>query len=238
MTRRYVLILTGLILGACGNPDKAWQLAERDDTPTAYLEFLAKYPDGEKADQARARIEALKVIRAWERAEFKADESSYRNFIEKYPDSEFAARAKDRILIMQRDADWQAVLDNRSDDDVVAFLERYPDAPQTDEARELLAMLRAEQAALLEERPPPERDGNFRIQLAVFQTAAAAASEVRRLSALFPDTFLGPVHIETPQERGSGKLFRLLSVPMTGEEARAACDQLKKRRQDCLIINR
>ena len=66
----------------------------------------------------------------------------------------------------------------------------------------------------------------------------AAESEVRRLATLFPDTFFGPIRIETPQERGSGKLFRLLSVPMTGEEARGVCDQLKKRRQDCLIINR
>jgi hypothetical protein len=234
MTRRYALILTGLILSACGNPEKAWQLAERDDSPTAYLEFLAKYPDDEKADQARARIEALKAIRAWERAEFKGAESDYRGFIDKYPDSEFVTKAEDRILTMQRDADWQVVLDTRSDVVVIAFLDRYPEAPQTEEARELLAALQVDKV----EEPPPERDGNFRLQLAVFRTPASAESEVRRLSALFPDTFLGPIHIETPQERGSGKLFRLLSVPMTGEEARAACERLTKRRQNCLIINR
>jgi hypothetical protein len=234
MTRRYALILTGLILSACGNPEKAWQLAARDDSPTAYLEFLAKYPDDEKADQARARIEALKAIRAWERAEFKGAESDYRDFIDKYPDSEFVTKAEDRILTMQRDADWQVVLDTRSDVIVTAFLERYPEAPQTEEAREILAALQVDQV----EEPPPERDGNFRLQLAVFRTPTSAESEVRRLSALFPDTFLGPIHIETPQERGSGKLFRLLSVPMTGEEARRACDRLKKRRQECIIINR
>jgi hypothetical protein len=234
MTRRYTLILAGLILSACGNPDKAWQVAERDDTPTAYLEFLAKYPDGETADRARARIDALKVIRAWERAEFKADQSDYQDFIDKYPDSEFVSEAKDRILTMQRDADWQVVLDTRSDVVIAAFLERYPEAPQAEEARELLAALQVDQV----EEPPPERDGNFRLQLAVFRTPVSAESEVRRLSAMFPDTFLGPIHIETPQERGSGKLFRLLSVPMTREEARRACDRLKKRRQECMIINR
>jgi hypothetical protein len=238
MPRRYALILAALILAGCGNPDKAWQLAERDDTPTAYLEFLAKYPDGERADQARARIEDLKVIRAWERAEFKAAESDYRDFIDKYPDSEFVAAAEERILTMQRDADWEEVLDIGSDVIVAAFLERYPDAPQTEEARELLAALQAAQEELVEEEPPAERDGNFRLQLAVFRTPDAAESEVRRLATLFPDTFFGPIRIETPQERGSGKLFRLLSVPMTGEEARGVCDQLKKRRQDCLIINR
>jgi hypothetical protein len=234
MRRRYPLILAGLLLSACGNPDKAWQLAERDDTPTAYLEFLAKYPDGDKADQARVRIEALKEIRAWERAEFKAAESSYRNFIEKFPDSEFVTTAENRILTMQRDTDWQTVLDTRSDVVIAAFLERYPDAPQTEEAHDMLAALQATRV----EEPPPERDGQFRLQLAIFRTLASAESETRRLAALFPDTLLGPIHIETPQERGSGKRFRLLSVPMTGEEARAACDQLKNNRQDCLIINR
>jgi len=237
MTRKFALILICLTLGACDNPDKAWQLAERDDSPTAYLEFLAKYPDGERAEQARARIEALKLMRAWERAEFKADESGYRDFIDKYPDSELVAKAEDRILTMQRDADWQVVLDDGSVEIIVAFLERYPNAPQAQEAENLLAELTVEPEELVVE-PPPERDGDFRLQLAVFRTPAAADSEVRRLTNLFPDTFFGPIHIETPAERGSGKLFRLLSVPMTGEEARAACDDLKKRRQDCLIINR
>jgi len=234
MTRLYTLILAGLILGACGNPEKAWQLAERDDTPTAYLEFLAKYPDGEKANQARVRIEALKAIRAWERAEFKDNEGSYREFIEKFPDSEFVSSAEERILTMQTDADWELVLDTRSDVVVAAFIDRYPDAPQIEEARELLDELQVEEI----DEPPPERDGNFRVQLAVFRTPVGAESEVRRLVALFPDTFFGPVHIETPEERGSGRLFRLLTVPMTGDEARAVCDQLKNKRQECVIINR
>lgn len=232
--RGYALILASLILAACDNPDKAWQLAERDDTPTAYLEFLAKYPDDAKADQARARIETLKVIHAWERAEFKGAENDYRDFIEKFPDSDFVATAEERILTMQRDADWQVVRDTDSDVVVVAFLERYPDAPQAEEARELLTALQADQV----EEPPPEREGSFRLQLAVFRTPAAADREASRLAKMFPDALLGPIRIETPQERGSGQLFRLLSVPMNGEEARAACNQLKKRRQECLIINR
>ena len=234
MTRLSILILATLALNACGNPEKAWQMAERDDTPTAYLEFLAKYPDGDKADVARARIEALKVIRAWERAEFKADESGYREFIEKYPDSEYAATAEDRLRTMQRDADWQVVLDTQSEAVAAAFLERYPEAPQAEEAREMLAELQVVEI----DKPPPERAGNFRLQLAVFRTPAAAETEVRRLAALFPDVLLGPIRIETPEERGSGKLFRLLSVPMSGKEARAACDELKNRRQECVIINR
>jgi hypothetical protein len=209
-------------------------MAERDDTPTAYLEFLAKYPDGEQAGRARARIEELKVIRAWERTEFKADESHYREFIERFPDSKYAATAKERIRTIQRDADWQMVLETPTADAVNAFIERYPMAPQAEEARELLAEL---QVAKVEE-PPSERAGRFRLQLAVFRTQASAESERSRLTDLFPDTFLGPLHIETPEERGKGRLYRLLSVPMTADEARRACEELKKRHQECLMINR
>ena len=237
MKRRYALILAGLMLGGCDSPDKSWQLAERDDTAAAYLEFMAKYPDGEKADRARARLEVLKAIRAWERAEFKADERSYQDFIEKFPNSEFTATAEQRILVMRRDVDWQVALDSRNETIIAEFLERYPNAPQAEEAGELLASLQKEQPEQVVE-PPPERSGDFRLQFAVFRTPAAAEIEVRRLAGLFPNSFFGPIHIETPEERGSGKLFRLLSVPMTGNEARAACDQLKQRHQDCLIINR
>jgi hypothetical protein len=234
MTRQIFLILGALILVACGNPEKAWQMAERDDTPTAYLEFLAKYPDGEQAELARERIEALKVIRAWERAEFKADESGYRNFIEKFPDSDYVAAAEDRLLAIQREEDWQIALETRTDVSITTFIERYPDAPQVEEARVLLAELQTE----VIEEPPPERAGNFRLQLAVFRTPESAEMESIRLVDLFPDTFLGPLHIETPEERGSGRIYRLLSVPMNAEEARTVCEQLQKKRQECLIINR
>ena len=237
MKQRYALILAGLMLGGCDSPDKSWQLAERDDTAAAYLEFLAKHPDGEKADRARERLEDLKAIRAWERAEFKADERSYQNFIEKFPNSEFAATAEQRILVMRRDVDWQVALNSLDETIIAEFLEHYPNAPQAEEAGELLAALQEEQPEQVVE-PPPERSGDFRLQFAVFHTPAAAEIEIRRLAGLFPNSFFGPIHIETPEERGSGNLFRLLSVPMTGDEARAACDQLKERHQDCLIINR
>ena len=185
MQIRALFILTILALSACDNPDKAWRMTQRDDTPDAYLQFLAKYPDSEQAGAARARIVALKEVRAWERAEFRNNEEAYRAFIEKFPTGEYAAKAHNRITGLKRDNAWAIAQEAESKEVVTAFLRDYPDAPEAKQARELLAELEK-----IEKPPrPTERPGDFRLQLAAFRTAKGAEQEVRRLVALFPDLF-------------------------------------------------
>jgi hypothetical protein len=98
----------------------------------------------------------------------------------------------------------------------------------------LLSALEAIEAA----RAPAERPGDFRLQLAAFRTARSAESELRRIVALFPDTLIGPVRIQTPAEGNLNPRFILKSVPMSKPEAQAACETLKRYRQTCLIIDR
>ncbi len=222
------------LLLSCANSEKDWNLASRDDSQNAYLEFLAKHPNSKYAEQARKRIDELKVIRAWERAQFKDSLTAYQAFIDKYTDSEYAAAARARAREIQRDERWERIRAGGNRKAIEAFLEEYPDAPQSAEADSMLtAIAQAEAAAR-----PKERPGRFRLQLAAFKTAAAAEREVRRLVALAPEILLGPVRIETPVPGGPSKMFLLKSVPMTGAEARNACAALKKLGQNCLIINR
>jgi len=229
-----VVFFTFLVLISCASPEKDWRLAERDDSQNAYLEFLAKHPQSEFAEQARKRIDELKVIRAWERAEFKDSLAAYQAYIDKYGDSEYVATAREHIREIQRDEYWEMIQSDANKAAVEAFLVQYPDAPQFTEAESILAeIIAAEEAA-----KPKERPGNFRLQLAAFKTAAAAELELRRLVALAPETLIGPVRIDVPQQNGNSNMFLLKSVPMTGAEARDACAALKKRGQDCLIINR
>ena len=223
-----------LLLASCASPEKDWHLAERDDSKNAYLEFLAKHPDSEFAEDARGRIDELKVINAWERAEFKDSLATYQAFIDKYGDSEYIATARERIRDMQRDEYWEMIQTDGSKAAVEAFIVQYPDAPQLAEAQLLLtAITAAEEAA-----KPKERPGNFRLQLAAFRTVAAAEDELRRLVALAPEILIGPVRIETPLPDSDSNIFLLKSVPMTGVEARDACTALKKIGQNCLVINR
>jgi hypothetical protein len=227
-----VLLLT---LTACSNEDKAWELAEREDTNQGYLEFLAKYPDGGNADRARQRMQELKEIRSWERAQFRDRAENYRRFLEQYPDSENAPVAVARIYELERDAAWGAARDSGDVNTLQTFLSVYPDAPQAWEAEQLLAALLP-----AEPEPPPEpagRAGDFRLQLGAFRTAKAADTEVRRLAPLFNRVLPGPVRIVTPAETG-GRFFLLHTPPLSGEEARLACDALKAAGQVCLRINR
>lgn len=238
MRSRLILVLLVALIGGCADPEKAWELAEREDTNQGYLEFLAKFPDGELADRARTRMQELKEIRAWERAQFRDRQANYSRFLDEYPDSEFAPAARQRIAELERDQEWRGVRASDSIPVLESFLERYPDAPQAEEARQLIAALTPpEPEEPPEPEPPPERPGDFRVQVGAFRTAEAADTELRRLVGLFPDTLIGPVRLQTPEETG-GRRFLLKTVPMSYEEAAAACESLKAKGQDCFIVNR
>lgn len=238
MKARSTLFFLCLLLCACASPEKDWQLASRDDSPNAYLEFLAKHPNSEFADQARQRIEELRVIRAWERAEFKDTLAAYQAFIEKFSDSEYTPEARERIDGFLRDARWDEIRDGRDRTAFEAFIAKYPAAPQLADAQLALnAIIEAEAAA---QPAPPlvrERTGDFRLQLAAFRSIAAAERELRRLVALAPDVLTEPVRLETPEQHGGSK-YLLKTVPMSWSEAQDACTALKRLGQDCIVINR
>jgi cell division protein FtsN len=181
-------------------------------------------------------MEELKELRGWERAQFRDRIDNYQRFLEQHPDSENAAAAQRRIFEIERDAAWTTAQDSGDAQALQNFLAEYPDAPQAWEAEQLLASLAP---ALPEEAPapPPERPGNFRLQLGAFRTAAAADSEVRRLAPLFARTLPGPVRIVTPVETG-GRFFLLQSAPVNRKEADEACARLQTAGQACLRINR
>jgi hypothetical protein len=230
----FVALLTG-----CASPEKDWELATRDDTKETYLEFLAKHPESEQAQLARVRIQELQVISAWGRAEFKDDVEAYTAFIDKHPDSEFTAAAKNRVSEIERDTQWEFASESGSMEALEGFLATYPGAPQRSDAEALLTELKLAELAAIEAAKPKERPGAFRLQLAAFRTPEAADTELRRLVKLFPNQLLGPLRIETPADRNNGgRMFLIKTVPMNAEEARATCQRLKDRGQECLVINR
>ncbi len=233
-----LLIILGL--GGCDSPERAWEIADRDDTPTAYLEFLAKYPESEYVDLARARIESLTESRAWERTQFRNTLAGYTTFVEQFPDSAHVTEAQNRILGIHQEDAWAIAQDADSAAVVAAFLRDYPDAPQATRARELLAVLEAPEVRQVREEPekPAEPRGDFRLQLASFRTARAADTELRRLVALFPDALPRPIKIQTPGIDDKSPMFVLKSVPMSWNEAQTVCTKLVAMNQACLIINR
>ncbi len=233
---RTVVVAMVMALAACSSPDAAWQAAEREDSVTAYLEFLARYPEGELADRARERIKLAKEKKAWEHVEFRDNLDNYASFLKEFPDTKRRAEIERRIAELERDKAWKVARNTDTIKSYEQFIDGFPDAPQAAEARQLIAKLEAEQVAA--EPVPTERPGNFRVQLGTFRTITAAEKELRRLMGLFAETLIGPAWIETPEHRGGGKVYRLKTVPMSGAEARAACAALKSYGQDCIIVNR
>ncbi len=236
MKQALILLIGILLLAACNSPDSAWQTAEREDTITAYLEFLARYPDGELADRARERILVVKENSAWEHVEFKDNLNNYASFLKEFPDTDRRPMIAERTAELELQAAWKLAQGTNTIKGYQLFIDGHPDVSLAVEAEGLIAELIAAQEP--EEVVITERAGNFRVQLGTFRTVAAAEIELRRLVALFPDTLIGPPWIETPEHGGGGKVYRLKTVPMTGEEARASCAALKRFRQDCLVINR
>jgi hypothetical protein len=234
---RLIILLALFGIGGCENPDRNWEIAERDDTPTAYLEYLAKYPESEFAELARLRIEALKESRGWERTQFRNTLAGYTAFIEKFPDSAFVADAQTRIAEIRRDDRWAVAQDAGSAAVIETFIRDYPDAPQIDQARDLLATYATLEASKKPEIPV-EPPGNFRLQLASFRTARAADTELRRLVELLPNSLPRPIKIHTPGIDDTNPMYVLKSVPMTRDEAQGVCAKLAAKKQVCLIINR
>jgi len=232
------VVSISLILTSCASPEKDWQLAGRDDSNNAYLQFLAKHPDSPFAEQARTRLDELKVIRAWERAQFKDTVPAYQAFVEKYGGSEFVVSAREHIVEIQREEHWAQIDVDSSKTELAAFLQAYPDAPQSTDVRARLAAIAATEEAAEAAAQPKERPGNLRLQLAAFKTVAAAEQELRRLVALAPEILIGPVRIEIPTMESGSNMYLLKSVPMTRTEARDACAALKELGQVCLIVNR
>ena len=230
---RLVLItcMISLLLSGCGTPEDSWELAERENTQTAYLGFLAKYPEGELADRARGNLLALKELRAWERAKFRDRTDNYDRFLQEYPKSAHADAARKRVIELERDEAWEATVDEDNILALEAFLQNYPDAPQRPEAEQLIASLQPEEKPPLPAEPP----GQYRLQLAAFRSAGSAEREATRLASLFPDILPESIGVE---QSDTGTFYLLKSVPMNREEAQSVCTALKKSGQDCLIINR
>jgi len=231
-----ILSIGFLLLAACNNPDSAWQTAEREDTITAYLEFLARYPEGEPAERARTRILVVRENNAWERVEFRDNLDNYASFLKDFPDTGRRPMIVARTAELELAAAWKLAQGSGTIKGYQLFIDDHREGPQAIEAERVIAELIAAQEP--EDVVLTERAGNFRVQLGTFRTVAVAEIELRRLVALFPDTLIGPPWIETPEHGGGGNVYRLKTVPMTGEEARESCAALKRFRQNCLVVNR
>jgi len=93
--RAICLGLFAVGLNGCGDPEAAWREARAADTPEAYAEYLAEYPEAHHAEEARVR---QGLHEAWLRATGANTVEGWTRFAAEHGTSEFAAEAWDRYL--------------------------------------------------------------------------------------------------------------------------------------------
>lgn len=210
-------LLLGLMLAACSSIEADWQTAASANTIGAYQDFLKEHPNGQHADEARARIKSLEDDQAWMMATATNTQQSFEQYLRDRPSGSHAQEARDRITGFERAAAWKTAQSAGSPAAIQSFLQRYPTGPESDEARAALQRLQ----------------NVFQVQLAAYRSRKEAdrvsAHLRRRFGRVLHDIIVVP---PTPPDR----LNHVRSAPMSEEQANAVCATLKKSHQRCEVI--
>lgn len=99
MSKRIVLlvILILILSFSCSAERGDWKKAKSQHSIEAYEEYLAKYPEGQHAVQAREKITEL----YYEQAESANTIEAYQDFLAKYPEGKYVIRARAKLRITE-----------------------------------------------------------------------------------------------------------------------------------------
>ena len=92
-------VCCALVLGmsACSRQQSDWQKTRETNTAEAYEQFLKKYPSGEFAPQAQARVKELYEERDWQKARDADTPEAYQAFLKQYPEGKWTEEARIRV---------------------------------------------------------------------------------------------------------------------------------------------
>ncbi|HHS14183.1 MAG TPA: hypothetical protein ENN03_10520 [bacterium] len=90
---KYAVPIVSLLLVHCTTEQKSWEMTKVSDTPSAYEDFLEKYPQSQFADSARFLIEKMH----FDQARAANTKQAYNNFLKNHPESLLAKEARYRI---------------------------------------------------------------------------------------------------------------------------------------------
>src|SRR5579863_6105969 len=100
LTNKTVLAICCAVLlgiGGCSRQQSDWQKTRETNTADAYEQFLKKYPSGEFAPQAEARVKELYEERDWQKARDADTPEAYQAFLKQYPEGKWTEEARIRV---------------------------------------------------------------------------------------------------------------------------------------------
>jgi cell division septation protein DedD len=86
-----------LALCACSRQQSDWQKTREANTVDSYELFVKKYPTGEFAAQAQARLKELYEERDWQKARDADTPEAYQAFLKQYPEGKWTEEARIRV---------------------------------------------------------------------------------------------------------------------------------------------
>lgn len=208
------------VLVACSSAESDWSKAAAANTAAAYQDFLSKHPTGAHAQDAQDRLQKIADDQAWSEAQQGNTLDAYQQYLQKQPNGAHATDAHSQVDALNRAADWKTVQAANTEPALEDFLKKYNQGPEVDQARAQLQKLQSE---------------GYRVQLASFKDEKAAEKSRDALKARFGSE-LNDVVVVPPS--GTEKQQRVVSAPMTEDDAKAACAKLKKAHQHCEVVKR
>ena len=128
-----------------------WAAAETGNTVEAYTDYLARFPKGRFAAQAKqrkAKLIELADAKAWRDAEQVGDIAAYEKYLVAYPAGKSAAPARGKLKLLrdtvaasEEKAVWEAAEASRDRATIQDYLKRYKSARFATQAKARLAAL-------------------------------------------------------------------------------------------------
>ncbi len=86
-----------LAIAACSRQEAGWRDARREDSVTAYQDYLEHFPAGAHSGEARARILGLQEESEWARASQLKTPEGWQRYLGAFPDGRYAVAARKQL---------------------------------------------------------------------------------------------------------------------------------------------
>lgn len=209
------LVCAAAVLSACNlMAESDWHKATVANTVQGYETFLQEHPRSKHADNAQGRILALRDDQAWSVARASNSIAGYDGYLKAESGGVHVGDAKYQLTALQRAAAWKALQNDPSAASLQAFLVIYPQGQESNEARAKLKEF-------------------YHLQLADSRSAAAATRKRAELLRKFAKE-LSDIAVVAPD--APGKMYRVISGPMSRAAANSACATLERAHQGCKLV--
>jgi hypothetical protein len=206
-----------LALASCSSATSDWNRTVRENTIAGYHNCLAAHPQDQGASETEAIILGRQDDESWIEAKHTATTAAYQDYLKQYPKGIHAGDARNAMTSLGRAAAWKRAQGEGTTASIQAFLLEYPTGTEADQAKMKLEDLT-----------------DYRVRLASESSNDKAERRLLQLKARFRDQ----VHDLVVMPDVNDKSFSVDSDGMTEQEAKSACDGIKRKHQSCDVVQR